>query len=216
MHCVFRIIASMVLTAGWALVQAADTGSSNNFFYLKKLDHQRQLVARASLATRDGYSDLFFGYADLNMRWKTSDHWYAELGYRQAWLELGDDTRAEYRPMFSLGYRGKLNHWSLSNRHRLELRYFEGDTKNRVRYRNETILTAPWQWGETTPWLSEEVFFNITDATLNENWLTMGISGKFSGGTKWKLGYRLQSREFGGEWNHRHVLVTGISILDFN
>ena len=205
----------LLLAITWTPVHAADTGSSNNFFYLKKLDDNLQFINRASIATRDGFDDFFFGYLDLNLRWKTAEKWYFEVGYRQAWLELADGWRQEYRPMFNLGYRGKLGEWGFSNRNRLELRYFEGEARNRVRYRNETILTAPRKWGSTTPYISQELFYNLTNTEFNENWLTTGVSGKFSNGKGWKLGYRLQSRKFAGEWNHRHVLVTGISILDF-
>ena len=201
---------------------AAETGTSHNLFYLNKLDDNAFFVGRANLVTRDGFSDLFFGYVDANYRHKLSGPWSVEVGYRHAFLELDTGWREEYRPMLGLYWRGKLAEGKFSNRSRIELRYFEGDAKDRVRYRNESV----WISDQTitdyqlTPFIEEEFFYDITDSVLNGNWLTFGIS-KFwnkskQGGTKWKLGYRLQSQKFNGEWEHRHMLVTGISLFSFD
>lgn len=200
-----------------SVTQAADTGSSSNFFYLKKLDETRQFVSRSSIATRDGFEDTFFGYIDAGLRWKTSAQWYLETAYRQAWLNLPGGSRREYRPMLDLGYRTNFEEWQFINRSRLELRYFEGDAEDRIRYRNESIWngsrgTMP---GDQTPYISQEFFYDITDSEFNENWLTLGISGSISKSVNWKLGYRLQSRKPGDDWENRHLLVVGISLLDF-
>lgn len=120
--------------------------------------------------------------------------------------------------MFSLGWRGKVGDWGFSNRSRIELRYFEGDAKDRVRYRNESVWTSPDSYTRfrLTPYVNEEFFYDATGKSLNVNWLTVGITAPWGKGRKWKLGYRLQSQKFGGDWSHRNVLVTGISFLDFD
>lgn len=102
-----------------------------------------------------------------------------------------------------------------SNRHRLEWRYFEGDAKDRVRYRNESVWTSATTISpyHLTPFIEQEFFYDLTDSELNINWLTFGISKKWTRNMKWKLGYRLVSQEFNDEWQHRHTLVTGISII---
>jgi hypothetical protein len=56
--------------------------------------------------------------------------------------ELGNEWRQEYRPMFALYWRDKLAGGKFSNRNRIELRYFEGNAKDRVRYRNESTVTS--------------------------------------------------------------------------
>lgn len=120
--------------------------------------------------------------------------------------------------MFALYWKDKLGGGKFSNRNRIELRYFEGDAKDRVRYRNESVwrsLNKVTDY-ELTPFFEEELFYDITDSILNGNWITAGVSKLWTKGVKWKLGYRLQSQKFGGEWEHRHVLVTGISFLSFN
>ena len=198
--------------------RAAETGSSHNFFYLDKLNDKSFFVGRANLVTRDGFSDIFFGYVDANYRYKLTDHWLVEPGYRHVFLKLGSGWREEYRPMLSLYWRGKLAGGKFSNRHRIEWRYFEGDAKDRMRYRNESVWISQQAITDyqLIPFIEEEFFYDLTDSELNANWLTFGVSNYWTKGVKWKLGYRLQSQKFGGEWEQRHMLVTGISITSFD
>ena len=202
--------------------RAAETGTSHNLFYINKLSDRSFFVGRANLVTRDGLSDTFFGYVDANYRYTLTGPWAVEVGYRQAYLELGDQWREEYRPMLNLYWRGKLWDGQFSNRHRIEWRYFEGNAQDRVRYRNESVWISDHTITDyrLTPFIEEEFFYDLTDSELNINWLTLGISKYWSkdknGGVKWKLGYRLQSQKFNGEWENRHMLVTGISIFSFD
>lgn len=208
------LIATILFTS----VQAAETGSSHNLFYLNKLNDRSFFVARGNLVTRHGFSDTFFGYVDGNYRYKLTGPWSVEAGYRHAYLELASGWREEYRPMLGLIWRGKLAEGKFSNRHRLEWRYFEGNAKDRIRYRNESVWTSLHTITDyqLTPFIEEEFFYDMTDSVLNINWLTFGISKYWSKNVKWKLGYRLQSQKTNGEWENRHVLVTGISIFSFD
>ena len=196
----------------------ADTGSSHNLFYINKLDENSFFVGRANLVTRDGFSDLFFGYVDANFRYKLSKHWAIEPGYRHAYLKLPGGWREEYRPMLGLYWRGELAGGRFSNRHRIEWRYFEGNAQDRVRYRNESVWISKNKITgfQLTPFIEEEFFYDITNDTLNLNWLTFGISKYWTKDIKWKIGYRLQSTHINGGWDNRHVLVTGISIFSFD
>ncbi len=197
---------------------ATETGSSHNLFILNQLDNRSFFVGRANFVTRDGFSDTFFGYVDGNFRYSLHGPWAVEAGYRHAFLELSNGWRQEYRPMFALFWRGKLGSGNFSNRNRVELRYFEGDAKDRARYRNESVWTSLHKITEyeLTPFIEEEFFYDITDSELNINWLTVGISKLWKERVKWKLGYRLQSQKFNGDWENRHVFVTGLSFLLFD
>lgn len=197
--------------------RATETGSSHNLFTLNQINDQSFFVGRANLATREGFSDTFFGYIDANYRYKLSTPWAIEAGYRHAFLELNNQWREEYRTMLGLYWRGKLGEGKFSNRHRIEWRSFEGNAEDKRRYRNEST----WQSSSTitdyklTPFIEEEFFYNITNSEFNANWLTFGISKFWSKNIKWKLGYRLNSQKFNGEWQDRHMLVTGLSFFSF-
>lgn len=211
LHIIFFLMASFYFPNA----QAIETGSSHNLFYLNKLNDNAFFVGRANLVTRDGFSDLFFGYVDANYRYKLTEPWAVEIGYRHASLKLGDKWREEYRPMLSLYWRSKLAGGKFSNRSRIEWRYFEGNAQDRVRYRNESVWTSQNTITDyqLTPFIEEEFFYDITDSDLNINWLTFGVSKFWRKGMKWKLGYRLQSQKLNNEWENRHTLVTGISIF---
>lgn len=218
LHRIKLLFIILTVTILSSTVRAAETGSSHNLFFLNKLNDNSFFVGRANLATRDGFSDTFFGYVDANYRYALTGPWTVEVGYRHAFLELGNQWREEYRPMLSLYWRGKLAGGKFSNRHRIEWRYFEGNAQDRVRYRNESVWTSLHTITDyqLTPFIEEEFFYDITNSELNINWLTFGISKFWSKGMKWKLGYRLQSLKFNGEWENRHTLVTGISIFSFD
>ncbi len=192
-----------------------DTGSAHNLIFRYSLDGDWYLSSRNLLTTRDGFDDVFFGYLDLNLGRDLGDGWATELGYRHAWLEIGDDWRDEYRPSGIVSYRTKLGDWSFANRHRLEYRTFEGGSRapDRIRYRNETRLIAPWEFaslGGAKFFVEEECFHEFTGDGFNFNWFTTGFRWELADGVVAKLGHRWQASKFDGEWNHRHQLVTGL------
>jgi hypothetical protein len=194
-----------------------DTGSAHNLIFKVPLEDEYYLSSRNLMTTREGFDDLFFGYLDLNLGYDFGDGWTVEGGYRHAWLELEDDWRDEFRPSAILSYRTKLGDWSFSNRHRLEYRMFESGSlaRDRIRYRNETRLVAPWEFGplDAKLFLEEEFFYEFTDDGFNTNWLTWGLRWEIRDGVVAKLGHRWQAYTFGDEWDHRHQLVTGLVFL---
>lgn len=200
----------------WVLAEV-DTGTGHNFIFKKKLSEEWFLSSRNFLATRDHGDELFFIYLDGNIGRELGKawggEWEAELGYRHAWLKIGDSWREEYRPSAILSYGTEWDGWSINNKHRLEYRRFESNgSPDRFRYRNETRLVAPYEFTSLrAKWfLEEEIFYELTDDGFNTNWLTTGFRWKLKKGLVAKIGYRWQAQKFGDEWSHRHQLVTGL------
>ena len=210
---IFIILISVWLSTSISHAEI-DTGSAHNLILKYRLDGDWYLSSRNLLTSRDGFDDVFFGYLDGNVGYDLGDGWAIEGGYRHAWLEIGDDWRDEYRPSAILSYRTMLGDWSFSNRHRFEYRMFESGSQadDRLRYRNETRLIAPWEISPLKAkfFVEEEFFYEFTDAGFNFNWLTYGLRWQLHDGVIAKLGYRWQAFEFDNEWSHRHQLVTGI------
>ena len=209
------LVALTVLGLGVAIAPvAADTGSSHNLFIKSAIAERWFATSRSNIATRDGFSDLFFGFADLSLGYRLSKTWSVQAGYRHARLQLGSGWRDEYRPLVNLAWRRAADGWAVSNRHRLEFRFFEGVTADdRVRYRNETRIAVPYKyaaWG-LRPYVEEEFFYEFTDAGFNLNGVSVGVSKKLSKKLSFKLGYRWQAQKFGDDWDYRHILVTGLS-----
>lgn len=213
MRCRFCFSLAILLIATFSQAET-DTGSAHNLIFKHNLKDGWYLSSRNLVTSRDGFDDLFFGYLDLNLGYDLGDGWAVEGGYRHAWLEIGDDWRDEYRPSGILSYRTKWGDWSVFNRHRLEYRMFESGSRaeDRLRYRNETRLIAPWEIGPNNArlFVEEEFFYEFTDAGFNTNWFTSGIRWQLREGVIAKLGHRWQAAKFGDEWSHRHQLVTGV------
>ncbi len=211
---VFLSFAFLVLLPSVAVRAETDTGTAHNLIFKYGLKDGWYLSSRNLLTSRDGVEDVFFGYLDLNVGHSLGDKWAAEIGYREAWLELGNGWRDEYRPSAILSYRTNLKEWSFTNRHRLEYRMFESGSgaPERFRYRNETRLIAPWEFGpRQAKWfVEEEFFYEFTDDGFNFNWVTTGLRWKVRDGVVAKMGYRWQTAKYGDEWSHRHQLVTGL------
>lgn len=204
---------TVCVLAGSGAVHAADSGTSTNLFIRKNLDDGWFLASRSNLATRDGTSDAFFGYVDLTLGRRLGGGWSLDAGYRHAWLDVPGDWRDEYRPLVNLAWRGQVKGFSVANRHRMEFRFFERDrAQDRLRYRNETRVVAPkhWSLGSLRPFLEEEFFYEFDGNGFNTNWLTAGLRAPIAKGLTFKFGYRWQAQEFRDEWEHRHVLVTGL------
>lgn len=203
-----------LLVAAVTRADGPDTGTSQNLFIRKQLTDGWFLASRSNFATRDGTGDLFFAYVDITLGRKLAGNWSADVGYRHAWLETASGWRDEFRPLANLTWRRAVDGWSLANRHRLELRMFEGDeAQDRFRYRNESRLVLPERFsvGRLRPFIEEEFFYELDGSGLNVNWLTAGLRYRLRKGLSFKLGYRWQAQKFGNDWSHRHVLVSGLS-----
>ena len=124
------MLAKPCSAAGW------DTGTSQNLFIRMALNDSWFATSRINLATRDGFGDKFFWYTDLSLGNRLSERWSGELGYRHAQLKLSSGWRIERRPLINVAWRDRIADWTVSNRHRIEFRFFDGDANDRVRYRN--------------------------------------------------------------------------------
>jgi hypothetical protein len=202
-----------LLLATAPLTLAADSGTSTNLFIRKGLDDDWFLASRSNIATRDGIRDTFFGYLDLTLGRRLTDNWSVDAGYRHARLDVSRGWRDEYRPLINLTWRDRVNAWGVSNRSRVEFRFFEGSrARDRLRYRNETRLIFPEHLspGPLRLYVEEEFFYEFDGNGLNTNWFTAGVRFPLRERLTFKLGYRWQAQKFRDRWEHRHVLVTGL------
>ena len=200
------MLAKPCSAAGW------DTGTSQNLFIRMALNDSWFATSRNNLATRDGFGDKFFWYTDLSLGNRLSERWSGELGYRHAQLKLSSGWRIERRPLINVAWRDRIADWTVSNRHRVEFRFFDGDANDRVRYRNETRFTVPKHLSlfGFRPYVEEELFYELTDDGFNLNWLGGGVEYELAKKLRVKVGYRWQAQKFDERWEHRHVLVSGL------
>jgi len=195
--------------------RAWDWGNSNNLFIKKTLNDRWSIVSRSLFTSRDDMSDIFFGIADIGLRYKVVDWLSVDGVYRGAWFESSAGWEYENRPLININLGKKFGGFFLSNRSRFEFRIYADDRQDDIRYRNEIRIITPFEltkW-KLIPYFEEEFFYGYKDGEINMNWLTGGLRYNINKNTKVKLGYRWQTQKLGGTWKNRHVLVTGLLIF---
>jgi hypothetical protein len=210
-----------LLTAFLCLISAAaigaegDWGYAHNFYIKKSLSERWSVLSRSQFALRDDMSDLFFGFADVGLGYGFYPGWRFDAVYRLAWLQPAEDWLEERRPLVNLNWFGSLGDTRVSNRSRLEFRFYDYDKDDDIRFRNETRVEFPWAVlpFEIRPYFEEEFFYGRNSGEIEMNWLTGGLYYKPSKKVKLKVGYRWIAIRVREQWENRNQLVTGLNLF---
>lgn len=114
----------------------------------------------------------------------------------------------EFRGELEPHLRLRLGDLSFNNRHRLEMRRFPTDT--RWRYRTQLRLTLQRPEAVWAPYVSDELFADLTTGAWNQNRFTVGLSYLYSPNARTDVGYLLRSKLSGGAWESDHVLTVSL------
>ena len=193
---------------------ASDGGMSHNLLLKHSLNENWFLISRSNLASRLHYDDNFFGYTGLGLGYNLDEHWSARAGYRHAWIRPGEEWLEESRPYVEGYYANKWKGFRITNRSRLEFRFFDHRDDD-IRFRNEIVVEAPWEWTplKLKPYVEEEFFYGFDQSQIEANWLCGGLSWRPMKGVKLKLGYRWVRQRIGENWINRNVIVTGVNLF---
>ncbi len=202
----------MLLSLGARAAQ--DAGGSYNLLLKHSLNDEWFLISRSNLASRNNFGDPFIAYTGIGFGWQLNPVVSLRAGYRRAWFRFTDDWQPENRPYLETYLADRINGFRLSNRFRVEFRYFDWRDDD-VRLRNEIVVEAPWSLTplKLKPYLEEEVFYSTNDGRFEANWLGGGLAWRPAKGVKLKLGYRWNRFRAGDDWANRNVLVTGINLF---
>ena len=187
-------------------------GSAHNLFIKKTINERWSILSRSLFTTRDDFDDTFFATADLGVGYSFSKKIRASVAYRHAWFRPGDEWLEENRPLINLSIFQKWGAYRITNRSRMEFRFFDYKDDD-LRFRNELRIETPWQIPgiPLKPYFEEEFFFSKNAEKIDMNWLTAGLYYKPAPRVKLKCGYRWYTQELGGEWRNRHMLVTAMN-----
>ena len=193
---------------------ASDGGMSHNLLLKHSLNENWFLISRSNLASRFHYDDNFFGYTGLGLGYNLDEHWSVRAGYRHAWIRPGEEWLEESRPYVEGYYANKWKGFRITNRSRLEFRFFDHRDDD-IRFRNEIVVEAPWEWTplKLKPYVEEEFFYGFDQSQIEANWLGGGLSWRPMKGVKLKLGYRWVRQRIGENWINRNVIVTGVNLF---
>ncbi len=102
----------------------------------------------------------------------------------------------------------------MTNRSRFEFRFFDY-REDDVRFRNEIVVEAPWEFTplKLKPYVEEEFFYSFNEDWIEANWIGAGLSWRPMPGVKLKLGYRWVHQRIGDGWLNRNVIVTGVNVF---
>lgn len=115
----------------------------------------------------------------------------------------------EFRGEVEPHLRWRLGDISLNNRHRVEMRRFQ--TETRWRYRTQVRLTLQRPEAVWAPYASEEIFMDMKGGSYNQNRLSVGLSYLFSPNARSDFGYLLRSKSAAaGNWDTDHVLSVSL------
>lgn len=191
-----------------------DSGASWNLLLKADIDDRWSVISRSNLASRENFEDNFFGYTGAALGYEINPSWSLRLGYRHAWIKLGDEWLEEDRPFVEAYFADTLDGFRFTNRARVEFREFDYRDDD-IRLRNEITVEAPWAIGplQMRPYLEEEVFFSTERNRIEANWLGGGLAWRPQKGTKLKIGYRWNHFRVGDRWRDRDVLVLGMNLF---
>lgn len=214
MKRLFLIVCVLLVGATSALQAASDGGASYNLLLKYKLSEDWFLISRSNLASRFHYEDHFFGYTGLGLGYNFDKNWSVRVGYRHARIRPGEEWLDENRPYAEAYYANIYDGFRATNRSRFEFRFFDY-REDDVRFRNEVVVEAPWEFTslKLKPYIEEEFFYGLDKSQFEANWLGGGLSWRPMEGVKLKIGYRWVHQRIGENWSNRNVIVTGVNIF---
>jgi len=215
MLCPRRLLLFAVLaTVSVPAAAEQDAGGSYNLLLKAPIAGDWFVISRSNMASRDNFGDTFLAYTGASLGYQLLPSFSLRLGYRRAWFRFTEDWQPEDRVMLEGYFAERFNGFRVTNRLRVELRWFDWRDDD-VRLRNEITVEAPWALTplKLKPYLEEEVFYGTNAGRFEANWLGAGLAWRPVDGVKVKLGYRWNRFRAGDDWANRNVLVTGVNVF---
>lgn len=211
--CVF--ILTWFFAAASPALARDDWQNWNNVDLTAKLADQWKFKVGGQQRLRDDFSDAFLYNVTAGFSWQPVQ--YLELGpyfkYEREKRTNGDHVN-ENRYYWEATLKHKVFDLSLSSRNRMEYRN-KNARGDGWRYRNQFKASYRLPFVEkikVAPFVSEEIFWDITGHELNQNRFASGISFGLNKHVSLSLYYMLKSNRSGLDWDEVHVLGTGLSL----
>ena len=210
----FALLASL-LSPLCSTAEEGDWGYAHITFLKAKLNENWGAYTSSQVTWRDDMSDFYFAYLDAGVEYKFNSAWSLGAAYREGWWKIQGDWERENRPLINLTWAGTLKDIRITNRSRLEFRYYEWDKDDDLRFRNRTRIEFPWEVlpGGISPYLEEEIFYGKNRDKIEMHWLMAGLKYKPTDNLKLSLGYRWIEIRVSDEWENRNQLVTSLVVL---
>ncbi len=126
----------------------------------------------------------------LGANYKINKNFSATLGYAylgtDRTFEVSKGDFSDHRIYEDLNVKHKISKLGIAHRLRAEQRFFESQTGHFIRYQLGLSYPLSKKW---STYLYDEIFFDFTGESYNQNWLGAGFKYQLSKVVKLQLGY---------------------------
>lgn len=204
----------LLLTIGIiACVQVARAGDDDLFYEVESgISHQIDDLWKMSVSEKLYYNDtgsLFVHETDVGIAYSGLADWLT-LSWNFRYAEgnpTGDNWIREFRPHFNVTVKDKIAGLPWSNRTRIEYRDFD-EKKDHWRLRNKLLIDMPFTIPvlHATPYVGDEVLFNLSENGFNQNRLYAGLKFKVADNLKANLYYYFLKAQKSNGWDEASVI----------
>ncbi len=156
-------------------------------------------------STSEGNKDWF---VQPGVKYEIVTNIHIESLFRREYFKSDDGWTYENRSTIRLSGQTHIGNWSIRNRHRVELRYFEKESSS-YRYRTDIKLKPDWSFTKLKlkPYIQEEAFVSSKKVSRIRSYF--GIQGKKEAFEP-SIYLLVQSNNLGDYF--KHLLIYGISV----
>lgn len=161
---------------------------------------------------RDDFTDLYTYIFDGGVLWSPYN-----------FLEITPSFRYEHEKD-ARGRKTSEKRWYLDAVFKQTFKKIKFSDRSRIEYRDKNIGSDFWRYRnrvkaayplnvrgfQFSPYVSEELFWDISNHQLNQNRLAGGISWNLSKPLTLSTYYMWRSRKSGSDWNDEHILGTSL------
>jgi len=180
-----------------------------------KLNKSSKLMFEQEFRWGDNTSEFYYQHYDEGYLYLLNKYFNFGGGLRYIKEKKTDKFRDETEPYLVVFTYWNPAGFNLSNRIRIEYRYFDYQTDS-WRFRNKLDIKFPWKFTrfQIQPMLSDEVFFKFNGIDLNENRLYGGFAFTLTKNLKGELCYIFRSTKNPNicTWNDTNVLSVKLKL----
>jgi hypothetical protein len=180
-----------------------------------KLDKKSKLTVEEEFRWGDNASELYYQHYDLGYTYLFNKYFNFGGGLRYVKALSGDKFRDETEPYLVTFIYWNPAGFSLSNRTRIEYRYFDYQAVS-WRFRDKLDIKFPWKFTKfkIQPMIADEIFFKFNGIDLNENRLYAGFTFNLTKSLRAEICYLLRSTKNAGtcKWIDTNVLSTKLKL----
>lgn len=184
----------------------------NKIGFKKKLNDKIDFKHYVEFKTKDDISTLI--NVDTAQGFNFHLHKHIDIGmyYMFNQENKGDRWIHEHRARSEMTFKTKLGDFKVSDRNRYEFRNVDGTTKDRYRNQVKISRSATIFNQEITPYVSQEIFYDLTKEMYNKNRVVIGFVKKISKKVSADIYFMIENDKTGDNWKGTNIIGTALNV----